>query len=70
MSEAPGHLATKPLIRSCFYLKVNRVSGPPKPYAWAIYAEGCDAYMQQSTERFRTLTEAWDAGCRVMGRIS
>jgi hypothetical protein len=41
---------------------VKTVSQPPKPYSWVIVDEGDGREVQQSPDRFRTLSLAWDAG--------
>jgi hypothetical protein len=69
MNKAPKRPPARAPAVPPFRLGIKRLGRPPKPYAWAIYVGEGDAYVRLSAERFRFPSAAWDAGCKVIGRL-
>ncbi len=58
-----------PLVRghSRFRLRVCLKGGGVRPYGWEIYDEEDGRSVRQSSQRFRTSAEAWEAGSATLG---
>ena len=57
-----------PLVRghSRFRLRVCLKEGGVRPYGWEVYDEEDGRSVRQSSQRFRTPAEAWEAGTAVL----
>jgi hypothetical protein len=64
------HVATtpSPLVRglSRFRLRICFTGGGPKPFGWEVYDEEDGRSVRRSVVRFRTSSEAWQAGSAVL----
>ena len=60
--------APVPLIRghSRFRLRVCLKGSGVRPYGWEIYDEEDGRSVRQSSRRFRTSAEAWEAGAAML----
>ncbi len=61
--------APVPLVRghSRFRLRVCLKVGGVRPYGWEVYDEEDGRSVRQSSRRFRTSAEAWEAGSAMLG---
>ncbi len=57
-----------PLVRghSRFRLRICFIGGGPRPFGWEVCDEEDGRCVRRSTERFRTSSEAWQAGSAVL----
>jgi len=57
-----------PLVRghSRFRLRVCLKGSGVRPYGWEVYDEEDDRSVRQSSRRFRTSAEAWEAGTTML----
>ena len=64
----PSVATPVPLARghSRFRLRVCLKAGGVRPYGWAVYDEEDGRSVRQSSGRFRTSAEAWEAGTAVL----
>ena len=51
---------------SRFRLRVRLKGGGVRPYGWEVYDEEDGRSVRQSSGRFRTSAEAWEAGMAVL----
>ncbi len=60
--------APVPLVRghSRFRLRVYLKGGGVRPYGWEVYDEEDGRSVRQSSRRFRTSAEAWEAGTAML----
>jgi len=60
--------APVPLVRghSRFRLRVCLKGGGARPYGWEVYDEEDGRSVRQSSRRFRTSAEAWEAGSEML----
>jgi len=60
--------APVPLVRghSRFRLRVCLKAGGVRPYGWEVYDEEDGKSVRQSSRRFRTSAEAWQAGSAML----
>ncbi len=64
----PSVATPVPLARghSRFQLRVCLKGSGVRPYGWAVYDEEDGRSVRQSSGRFRTSAEAWEAGTAVL----
>ena len=57
-----------PLVRgnSRFRLRICFIEGGPKPFGWEVCDEEDGRCVRRSATRFRTSSEAWQAGSAVL----
>jgi hypothetical protein len=62
-------IATPPPLvrgRSRFRLRICFMGGGAKPFGWEVYDEEDGETVRRSVRRFRTSSEAWQAGSAVL----
>jgi hypothetical protein len=65
ITQPPVPLVTE---RPRFQVRITGDAMPPNRYAWEIWDPTREVCMQRSTERYRTLHAAWEAGTAALAR--
>ncbi len=67
------HVSTTPppLVRgdSRFRLRICFIGGGPRPFSWEVCDDEDGRSVRRSTDRFRTSSDAWEAGSAVLNDL-